>query len=64
MNHREKKINKTNFVVWNDDLSIILRNEKKEYVLSMPYLDDPQNVVHNSNSYHDDVKHTDDSVDV
>lgn len=26
----------------------------------MPYLDDPQNVVHNSNSYHVDVKHTDD----
>jgi hypothetical protein len=45
-------------------LRIVLRQEKKEYVLDTPYLDVPQNVVHNSNVYRAYVKHTDDTMDV
>ena len=60
----KEKLNGTNFVDWNRNLRIILRQEKKEYVLDTPYLDEPQNAMHNTNAYHSCVKHTDDAVDV
>ena len=60
----KEKLNETNFVDWNRNLRIVLRQEKKEYVLDTPYPDEPQNVTHNSNVYRAYVKHTDDVVDV
>jgi hypothetical protein len=45
-------------------LRIVLRQEKKEYVLDTSYPDEPQNVTHNTNMYRAYVKHTDDAVDV
>ena len=60
----KEKLNGTNFVDWNRNLRIVLRQEKKEYVLDTPYPDEPQNVAHNSNVYRAYVKHTDDAVDV
>jgi len=59
----KEKLNGTNFVDWNRNLRIVLR-QKKEYILVMPYPDEPQNVAHNSNVYRAYVKHTDDTVDV
>jgi hypothetical protein len=58
------KLNGTNFVDWNRNLRIVLRQEKKEYVLDMPYPDEPQNIAHSTSVYHAYVKHTDDAVDV
>ena len=40
----KEKLNGTNFVDWNRNLRIVLRQEKKEYVLETPYPDEPQNV--------------------
>jgi hypothetical protein len=37
----KEKLNGTNFVDWNQNLRIVLRQEKKEYVLDMPYPDEP-----------------------
>ena len=59
-----EKLNRTNFVDWNQNLRIVLRQEKKEYVLDTPYPEEPQNVVHTTSAYHAYVKHTDDAVDV
>jgi hypothetical protein len=47
----KEELNGTNFVDWNQNLRIVLRQEKKEYFLDMSYPDEPQNVVHNSNVY-------------
>jgi hypothetical protein len=58
------KLNGTNFIDWNRNLRIVLRQEKKEYVLDTPYPDEPQNVTHNTSAYRAYVKHTDDAVDV
>ena len=58
------KLNGTNFVDWYRNLRIVLKQEKKEYVLETSYPDEPQNVAHNSSAYHAYVKHTDDAVDV
>ena len=58
------KLNKTNFVDWNRNLRIVLRQEKKEYILDTSYPNEPQNVAYNSNAYRAYVKHTDDVVDV
>jgi hypothetical protein len=60
----KEKLNGTNFIDWNRNLRIVFRQEKKEYVHDMPYLDDPHNVAHTSNVYRAYVKHTDDVVDV
>jgi hypothetical protein len=60
----KEKLNGTNFVGWNRNLRIVLRQEKKEYVLDTPYPDEPQNVAHNTSAYRAYVKHTDDAVDV
>jgi hypothetical protein len=45
-------------------MGIVIKQEKKEHVLDTPYPGEPQNVVHNSNVYHANVKHNDDDVDV
>jgi hypothetical protein len=60
----KEKLNGTNFVDWNRNLRIVLRQEKKEYVLDTPCPDEPQNVAHNTSAYRAYVKHADDSVDV
>src|SRR6266498_4150566 len=59
-----EKLNGTNFVDWYRNLRIVLKQEKKEYILETPYLDEPQNIAHNSSVYHAYVKHIDDAVDV
>ena len=59
-----EKLNGTNFVDWNQNLRIVLRQEKKEYVLDTPYPEEPQNVAHTTSAYRAYAKHTDDAVDV
>jgi len=59
-----EKLNRTNFVDWNQNLRIVLKQEKKEYVLDTPYPEEPQNVAHTTSAYCAYVKHTDDAVDV
>jgi len=59
-----EKLNGTNFVDWNRNLRIVLRQEKKEYILDTPYPEEPQNVAHTTSAYRAYVKHTDDAVDV
>jgi hypothetical protein len=58
----KEKLNGTNFVDWNRNLRMVLKQEKKEYVLYTPYPEEPQNVAHNTNEYRAYVKHTDDAV--
>ena len=36
----KEKLNEANFIDWYRNLRIVLRNEKKEYVLEQPYPDD------------------------
>ena len=36
----KEKLNGANFIDWYRNLRIVLRNEKKEYVLEQPYPDD------------------------
>ena len=36
----KEKLNGANFIDWYRNLGIVLRNEKKEYVLEQPYPDD------------------------
>ena len=57
------KLNGTNFLDWYRNLRIVLRQERKEYILNQPILEEPtasapraQKDVYN--------KHTNDSVDV
>ncbi|XP_072147479.1 uncharacterized protein [Setaria viridis] len=59
-----EKLNGTNFVDWNRNLRIVLRQEKKEYVLDTPYPEEPKNVAHTTSAYRAYVKRTDDAVDV
>ena len=40
------KLNGTNFVDWNRNLRIVVRQEKEEYVIDTPYPEEPQNVTH------------------
>jgi len=37
----KEKLNETNLVDWNQNMRIILRQEKKEYDLDTPYPDEP-----------------------
>ena len=58
-----EKLSRTNFMDWYRNLRIILKQEKKEYVLEEPYPNDP-----GANASEADrrayEKHCDDSVDV
>lgn len=60
----KEKLNETNFVDWNWNLRIVLKQEKRDYVLNTPYPEEPENVAHTTSEYRAYVKHTDDAMDV
>ena len=57
------KLNGTNFLDWYKNLRIVLRQERKEYILEQPILEDP---AANAPRAQKDAytKHANDSVDV
>src|SRR6185369_11055281 len=59
----KEKLNGTNFIDWYRNLRIVLRQEKKEYVLEQPYPDDlPDNATAADRRAYE--KHCNDSLDV
>ena len=59
----KEKLNGTNFIDWYRNLRIVLRQEKKEYVLEQPYPNDlPDNASNADRTAYE--KHCDDSVNV
>ena len=58
----KEKLNHSNFLDWYRNLRIVLKQEKKEYVLEKPVPEEPQTT---PKAAHDIwVKHSDDSIDV
>ena len=59
----KEKLNGTNFIDWYRNLRIVLRQEKREYVLEQPYPDDlPDNATAADHRAYE--KHCNDSLDV
>ena len=59
----KEKLNGTNFIDWYRNLRIVLRQEKKEYVLEQPYPNDlPDNATDADRTAYE--KHCDDLVNV
>ena len=59
----KEKLSGTNFIDWYRNLRIVLKQEKKEYVLELPYPDDlPENATATQKREYE--KHTNDAVDV
>jgi hypothetical protein len=59
----KEKLNGTNFIDWYCNLRIVLRQEKREYVLEQPYPDDlPDNATDADRRAYE--KHCNDSLDV
>ena len=59
----KEKLNGTNFIDWYRNLRIVLRQERKEYVLEQPYPNDlPDNASNADRTAYE--KHCDDSVNV
>lgn len=59
----KEKLNGTNFIDWYRNLRIVLRQERKEYVLEQPYPNDLLDNASNADRTAYD-KHCDDSVNV
>ena len=59
----KEKLNGTNFIDWYRNLRIVLKQEKKEYVLELPYPDElPENATAAQKREYE--KHTNDALDV
>ena len=60
---KKDKFNGTNFLDWNKNLRIVLRHERKEYILDQPIPEEP---AANASRAQKDAynKHLNDSVDV
>ena len=59
----KEKLNGTNFIDWDRSLIIVLRQERKEYVLELPYPNDlPDNASNADLTAYE--KHCDDAVNV
>ena len=60
---KKEKLNGTNFIDWYHNLRIVLRQEKREYVLEQPYPDDlPDNATAGDRRAYE--KHCNESLDV
>jgi len=60
----KEKLNRTNFMDRFRSLRIVLKQEKKEYVIEQLYPEEPEGVWHNTAQYRQYVKHIDVVVDI